>query len=306
MLHVHDVLCLVSRAVTGGGGLEYGIYLGERLDAILHTMPVTGRDGPENGSLQHGIEGCVQGKPVETVMLAGADEIGEVLVEKIRRYVAENDIGLVIVDPPPDRGAVPPMADGLMGRLIQEIRCPLFFVETPPVPGTVNEIVVPTDLSEHSHEALAYAANLAELYDASISLLYVVSRSPYVALTDVDRLSMGDTTLSEHRAYRELHRFIGDGRLANAPIEPHLAFGEPADRIAHFIQDRTPDLLVLSSHGRQTRPDEPVGRVADRVLRRVTCPVFFIPAFGCSLLSERSDADDSSDAANGGRATDAP
>jgi nucleotide-binding universal stress UspA family protein len=48
---------------------------------------------------------------------------------------------------------------------------------------TFNVIVVPTDFSDHSFRALAYAIGLAEKYEASIKVLYV--NEPALQVSDM-------------------------------------------------------------------------------------------------------------------------
>jgi nucleotide-binding universal stress UspA family protein len=148
---------------------------------------------------------------------------------------------------------------------------------TTPCPA-LDRILVPTDLSDASRSALAWAARLAAACDATIDLLHVLEATPYVALTRMDRLSMTPGSFPERRARRQLSAFLSEGPALEGPLEPHVAYGDPADQISRFLRRHAPGLTVLAAHGAGAgpAPDAPVGPVADRVLRRVTTPLFLI------------------------------
>jgi nucleotide-binding universal stress UspA family protein len=222
-------------------------------------------------------------------------DAAETPLQTLQRYVEGADVDLVVVDRPSDRGPVPPLAAATTKDVVERLDRPTLVVG-----GSEREeirrILVATDLSDRSFDALRHATALAATYGAGVDLLHVIDTSPYVALTPTDRLSLGRTTLPERQARRRLRHFLQEGRLADVPIDTRLAFGEPADQVARVVNEGTVDLLVLASHGASARPERPLGRVADRVLRRVTCPVFLVRAFGRSLLPEGTASDPPSNA----------
>jgi nucleotide-binding universal stress UspA family protein len=221
--------------------------------------------------------------PVTTHVVSVPDEPAAAR-RAIRDVMAERGDGLLILDAPPDRGAVPPLADDWTRALVAELDAPLFVANEAARPDAVETILVPTDLSDESMHTLRHATELADGYDASVVLLHVIDTSPYVALTPVDRLSLGSTTLTEHRAHRRLQQFLRVAQPPDVPIQTRIAFGEPADCIAHAVTEQAVDLLVLASHGAGDGPEPSLGPVADRVLRRVACPTILVRAGDRSLL----------------------
>lgn len=287
MLRVNHLLCLVSPAVASSAALRWGGALASSVGAALHVLPL-GETGPAT------LEQVLRDQQVLPPNLEAIEARGGAVLDErdpsatVRRYVKKAGIDLLVLDAPGTHGPVPPMAAAPTRPVIEHVDRPVIVVgeETPTRP---NRILVTTDLSDRSFEALRHATALAALHDASVELLHVLDTSPYVALTPVDRLSLGRTTLSEHRARHALKQFLERDRLADVPIRPRVVFGDPADRISHVVNGQAVDLLVLASHGTGGRTERPLGQVADRVLRRVTCPVFLVRPDGASLFSEGQD-----------------
>ena len=213
-------------------------------------------------------------------------------MDALRQYVADADIDLVVTDTPPDRQPIPPLAAEATQAPIEQLDCPVFVAGRLGDPAEVNDLLVPTDLSDPAHRAFRHAVFLARLYDAAVHVLHVVESIPYVALTPTDRLSLGPTPLSEHRGRRRLRAFVREGEAADVPVHAHLAYGDPAEQVCRFPTQHNVDLLVLASHGQGPQSAAPLGRVAERVLGRATCPLFLVRADGTSLLPASPDAGD--------------
>ncbi|MEF8939322.1 MAG: universal stress protein [Salinivenus sp.] len=193
------------------------------------------------------------------------------LSETLRASADELDADLVVTAPPADRGPIPPLADPRTQALLKGLSCSVL-VTGENVPAATRHLLLPTDLSDATRPVLDCATTLAPLYDASIDLLHVIEAAPYVALTPVDRLSLSGPSFPERRARRRLNALM---EAADAPVslEPHVAYGDPVDQISRFVNRHDVDLMVLPAWGERTPPSTSLGSVADRVLRRVACPV---------------------------------
>lgn len=284
MLQMDQVLCLMSGMRSSSAGFCHGRDLAGPGGSVLHVIPVgTSEGGVGQETLWEPIQSVDSANSVEIRMGPRVERTDEGL-RIIQRYLHREGVSLVVTDPPVHRGVTPPMADPFLQRLIVALDESIFVVGEKTRPPSIRDILVPTDLSGHSFRALVHASALADQYEASIHLLHVVEKSPYVALTSSDQLSLSESTLADHRAHRRLRKFVGQGREVDASIESHLAFGNPENEIAHFVQTHDVDLMVLSSHGTTTELQTPLGHVADRVGRRIPVPVFLVRAFGPSLV----------------------
>lgn len=278
MLHVRDILCLVA---SGTAAPAQALSLARRLGATLHVLPhpVLSEMGgqvewPEN-----------VGPEEETPVPITRPADPPASMKGLFRYVASEDIDVVVTDTPPERGPVPPLAADATRELVRELPCPAFVVEHEVRPAALKNFLVPTDLSKPSLCVFRHALNLARLYEATVHVLHVVESLPYVALTPTDRLSLGPHPLSEHRGRRRMDAFLKNEGAGEVTIHPHLSYGDPADQILRFADQANIDLVVLSSHGAESRPGTALGQVATRVLGRMTRPLFLMRPFRASLLA---------------------
>lgn len=294
MFHAARILCLVPPVPAV---LQQAVHLAQALDATLHVMPhpLPEGDAVEGDDLRSMIDRLAS-EPSRRISVQVVEAVPQSM-SAVLQYVDDSNIDLVVADTPSDRGPVPALAAESSTVLVKQLECPVFLAEHATDPASIHDILVPTDFSDHAFRAFKHAVALARLYDATVHVLHVVESLPYVALTPTDRLSLGSMPLSEHRGRSRLRAFLREGTAAEMPVQSHLAYGDPAARIVHFADPSEVDLLVLSSHGSGSRSQVPLGQVAERVLGRVTGPLFLCRAFGASLLSPPSDSAGSGTAA---------
>lgn len=287
MFRLNHLLCLVSR-VSPPPALRQAVYLARSTGATLHVLPF-GNATPCAVKATLREQTSVEGSKPVTWCLPPLPKRAENLVEGVRRYVREQNIGLLLTDTPTDRGPIPPLAAPAIRALVTDLDCSTFVVEHRTKPTSIKRFLVPTDFSKRSSTALKHAAALASVYDASIDLLHVIDGIPYVALTPVDRLSMSLTSFPERRARHQLASFLEKPPIPASSIETHFKYGDPANQISKFVHKNEIDLLVLPAKSRDASSHSPLGPVADRVLRRVTCPLFLVRP-GTSPLHAGTDA----------------
>ena len=141
---------------------------------------------------------------------------------------------------------------------------------------SIHRILCPVDLSEASRAALDHAAALARWYEARLTALHVV---PLVPTTLSFPPAISAATLepiSPEVFLEELRRFTASV-AETVPTDTVVLSGDPARTVldqAHAVQA---DLLVLGTHGRSGFERLVLGSVAEKVLRRATCPVLTVP-----------------------------
>jgi nucleotide-binding universal stress UspA family protein len=62
------------------------------------------------------------------------------------------------------------------------------------------------------------------------------------------------------------------------PAEAELAFGEPANEIIKWVEDRGCDLVAMSTHGHRFLADVFLGTTATRVQHHISVPVLLLRA----------------------------
>lgn len=277
MLHVRKILCLVA---SGSAAPAQAQAMASRLGATLHVLPhPVLADTEDKAEVPEVLKGEAPSVPLERP----ADS--PTSLDGILQYVVNEDIDVVVIDTPPERGPVPPLAADATRALVRSLPCCTFVVEHEARPTALKNFLVPTDFSESSLSAFQHAVHLARFYDASVHVLHVVESLPYVALTPTDRLSLGPHPLSEHRGQRRMETFLGNEGAGDVDLHAHLSYGDPADQILRFADRTDIDLVLLSSHGAENCPNTALGQVATRVLGRMTHPLFLVRSSGASLLT---------------------
>ena len=144
----------------------------------------------------------------------------------------------------------------------------------------VKNILVPVDFSECSRHALTYAAELAGRFGAKLDLLHVWDVPPYIppeALVGIpgsDSRSLGQ--LARDHAREEMDKLIAE-HAGTLPLgEALLQSGDPARTIVDVAERRASDLIVIGTHGRTGLSHLLLGSVAEKVVRRATCPVLTV------------------------------
>lgn len=270
MVQVDHLLCLRSRSPSSAA-LQRALEVTCSLDATLHVAPP---EGPSQPSLEDAVAELAPCASLDVRSAPPHDE-GEP-IEALQRYVREEGVDLVVVNTPSNHGSTPPLASQKIQSLIGRLDSAVFVVGQNTDHPSIQRILVPTDFSESVQTVFGYAVALAETYDASVDLLHVMDATPYVALTPVDRLSLGTTPFPERRARHQIDTFLKAFPPMDVSVTPYVEYGDPADQIVQFVNEHRVDVLVTAAHENLASPQSSLGPVADRVLRRVAGPLFLV------------------------------
>lgn len=274
MLSFDHLLCLIVEAPPSSAALQQAVSLACSLGATLHVGRTESVSSDAVDKALHAAEGAVAGPSLPDCWDTADGPHGS--LDALAAYVHDNEMDLVITDTPPDRGPIPLLSVPHLQRLVTRLDCSVLVVaQQTPLP-TPERILVPTDLSPATRPALEHALALAAPGHTTIDLLHVLETVPYVALNRMDRLSLSHTSFPERRARRQMTAFLDDHDAPDIPVEFHVEYGDPADQIGRFLNHHPTDLLILPAHGAHASSDAPLGPVADRVLRRVACPLLLL------------------------------
>ncbi len=138
----------------------------------------------------------------------------------------------------------------------------------------MEKILVPVDGSEQSHKAVAFAADLARHYNASIHLLHVFKLTiipeglgEYVVSDRVQLKALGGKIIA---AAEEEAKGHGVERIETAVIE-----GDPAESIIGYANDNEVDVIVMGSRGLGAFKGLLLGSVSNKVTHKAdrTCVI---------------------------------
>lgn len=148
-----------------------------------------------------------------------------------------------------------------------------------------QNVVVLLDGSELAEGVLPHVMDVIRGRGSHVSLLSVAPLTRGVTATSASvPASLGGIQEQGQHAEQELQSYLRTvaRRLESVAVAAEVAvnvrFGRPADEILTFVNDINADLIAMSTHGRSGINRWVFGSVADRVLRRATCPVLLVRA----------------------------
>jgi universal stress protein A len=141
----------------------------------------------------------------------------------------------------------------------------------------INKIVLATDYSEASQQALRYAAWMAQSTGATLYIVHVSEHEKYPVGEHFD-----EDPAPNPQELEKLQSIVPEG--ADVPLEHRLLYGEPgsaritqpAQAIIDFADKEHIDLIVVGTHGRSGLSHLLMGSVSESVVRHAKCPVITV------------------------------
>lgn len=142
----------------------------------------------------------------------------------------------------------------------------------------LRRILVPTDFSKHSQNALRYAAEFAGKFGAELYLLHVVQDLALfvpdaVAVTPPLALPVSQLTAAAREA---LDRLARDEMLQGLNVRQVVREGTPFYEIIQVAKEEDIDLIVMGTHGHAGLVHVLLGSVTEKVVRKAPCPVLTV------------------------------
>jgi len=140
-----------------------------------------------------------------------------------------------------------------------------------------HKILVPTDFSDHSNEAIRVASELSKLCGAPLTLLTVYDAAivplPEGALFPSPGKMVEELTEND----KLLHAAVLWARDAGAiEVSTLSTQGSPVEEILTRASTDGYDLIVMGTHGRSGLRHAIFGSVAEKVVNKATCAVLTV------------------------------
>jgi nucleotide-binding universal stress UspA family protein len=142
----------------------------------------------------------------------------------------------------------------------------------------LRRILVPTDFSKHSQNALTYGVALAEKFGAALHLLYVVQD---LAVFVPDGIGVAAPTLPPSEQFMTgardaLARAVRENDLDRLHPVCEVREGNPFYEIIQYAKEADIDLIVMGTHGHTGLAHVLLGSVTEKVVRKAPCPVLTV------------------------------
>jgi len=133
-------------------------------------------------------------------------------------------------------------------------------------------ILVTLDSTPTDRAIIDHVKKLAKLAGSRVVLLHVADGWA-ARIYGADAVS---PEIREDTAY--LQQVRSEFQSLGIPTEAELAYGEPAEQIIRWIQQRGCDLVAMSTHGHRFLADLFLGTTASRVQHSISVPVLLLRA----------------------------
>ncbi|HZP32159.1 MAG TPA: universal stress protein [Candidatus Acidoferrales bacterium] len=282
-VRINNILLCTDFSGAAEAAFPYAVDLARHFGAKLRALYVRNPDEyvmafPEGGSVPTGFTE-EQARSHLHALLAGVSDLDheEIVAEgevwpSIESIVAKNDIDLIVVGTR-GRGGIAKLVLGSRAEeIFRRATCPVLTVaahlaEHLPS-GEIKHILYATDLTPEAAVAAPYAVSLAQEYQASLTLLHVITE-PRTG----DLVQPHDLIASTERRLRELVP-----PEAELWCEPRFEVeqGSPADTILDVARLRKADLIVMGLHRSTGMATRLPMATAHRVVAGAKAPVLTV------------------------------
>ena len=139
----------------------------------------------------------------------------------------------------------------------------------------IKHILVPTEGSGQAFKALLKAIQIAEFYEARITLLMCVELEKEISAFEQVSLSgyvPSDLNIAAHDFLSQLMEVVP----SDIKVKTRVEIGEPGESIIEFAKYEKCDIIVMGEKGFGSHEKKSIGGVANFVKANATCPVVLV------------------------------
>jgi nucleotide-binding universal stress UspA family protein len=136
-----------------------------------------------------------------------------------------------------------------------------------------KRILIPTDGSENTKEAIAKGLEMAKMMEAEVTALYVVDQTSFINFP-MDSTIVSVYSMLEKEGKDAVEYVRSEGARIGVKVTAQVEEGSPARKIVDA--SKMHDLVVMGTLGRTGISKLLLGSVAERVVRFADCPVLVV------------------------------
>jgi nucleotide-binding universal stress UspA family protein len=282
------ILCPVDFFPASDAGVTYAVGLAANYDAQIHLLHVITPVLPM--AYEYAINTVEIMKSVEknavdqlAKLVARAEEAGVKAAGEVRIGDVYDEIKGVIEAEKPDllvmgthgrRGVERWFMGSTTEKMLRHSPVPLVTIaatgEKMTTAPRFRRILVTTDFSDGTADALAHAFSVAQENDSHITLMHVV----HDVAADVSGKYRDSLIKGVHKQLQDL---IPPEAGNWCDVDTRVETGVPYRIVLRTLEDEKIDLLVMNIHGKGMLDRALLGSTAERVVRAASCPVMLIP-----------------------------
>lgn len=140
----------------------------------------------------------------------------------------------------------------------------------------MKRILIPTDFSKYSEEALKVAAQIARKYNSEIILLHMLELPIHANVAIGDGKSIPEIIFYKNKAISNLEKLMDSDYLKGIKVSEAIEFKKVYEGVLDASEKNNVDLIVMGSHGTSGFDELLVGSNAEKVVRFSKVPVLVV------------------------------
>jgi nucleotide-binding universal stress UspA family protein len=287
MIRIQKILCPVDFFPASERAADYATALAENYGAqltLLHVVsPIIGAAYEVPLNVEEIIANMTESANVELARIADRVKQRGVRVEPIVRpgdidfeiqdYVAKYKPDLVVMGTHGRKSFDRWFMGSHTERLLRQLPTPILTIgpgKKRIAPPEIRRILVTTDFSDGTPDAVAYAFSIAQECQSKVTLLHVLNE---VSVNFAERYRA--PLIRSLQA--ELEKLVPEEAGNWCEVSTRVESGLPLTAILKNVKRENVDLVVMNIHGKGMLDRALLGSTAERVVRGAGIPVLLIP-----------------------------
>jgi len=140
----------------------------------------------------------------------------------------------------------------------------------------MKRILIPTDFSKYSEEALKVAAQIARKYNSEIILLHMLELPIQANVAIGGGKSIPEIMFYKNKAIGNLEKLMDSDYLKGLNVSEAIEFKKVYEGVLDASEKNNVDLIVMGSHGTSGFDELLIGSNAEKVVRFSKIPVLVV------------------------------
>lgn len=141
---------------------------------------------------------------------------------------------------------------------------------------TITKILCGIDGSESSAGALKWAIDLARRFNATLTLLFVITKADIDGLGIPEDVILEEEEKIEKESSDKVQKFLEDFDMSDIDVEKMIGWGAPSHVLLDTAEDFDYDLIVIGAKGHSILHHVLIGSTAEKVLRFSPCSLMVV------------------------------
>lgn len=286
------------------GGTVQLLYVAEPLAGLLASEPVPGIPSDEEtaAKLAAELEEIAEGQHAANLRITSTVRLGKP-AEEIVKLAADWPADLLVLSTHGRTGLAHLLLGSVAEKVIRHATCPVLVLRKhehgfvpahaghlpQPMKPVIQRILLPTDFSARSREAIRFACQCAEWFGGKITLFHAVHIPGPFGTSEFPGIDAAPiVSAANKRANAEIHQLLQQAvppALADRAI---IREGPPLEEIPKLLLQERYDLIICATHGQASLRHALLGSTAEGLVRHALCPVLVVPVGKHEFSRERA------------------